>query len=90
MGSPETYRGFIGRLARAFGATAIAPGYRLAPEHPYPAAVEDARAAYDALLDEGIRTDELALVGDSAGGHLAFSLALSLRDAVPLCQSCWA
>ena len=80
VGSPETYRAFIGRLAGAFGAPVIAPYYRLAPEHPYPAAVEDARAVYDALLAEA-PAGPVVVAGDSAGGHLALALALSLRDA---------
>ena len=59
--------------------------YRLAPEHPYPAAVEDALAAYEGLLDQGIAPAEIAFVGESAGGGLAVAALLALRDRnVPL------
>jgi acetyl esterase/lipase len=54
--------------------------YRLAPEHPYPAALEDALAAYEALLDSGLAASQIVLAGDSAGGNLALALQLALRD----------
>jgi acetyl esterase/lipase len=81
VGAPETHRGFIGRVAQALGAHALAPAYRLAPEHPYPAALEDARAFYDALLAEGTPASRVVVAGDSAGGDLTLALAMSLRDA---------
>ena len=57
------------------------PNYRLAPEHPYPAALDDARSAYRYLLDTiGVTSSRIVLVGDSAGGGLALALTLSLRD----------
>lgn len=57
------------------------PEYRLAPEHPFPAAVDDAVAAYEALLHQGISPSSIVVAGDSAGGGLGAALLLSLRDA---------
>jgi acetyl esterase/lipase len=75
----------VGDLVRRAGAKAITLDYRLAPEHPYPAAVEDARAAYEGLLAQGIAPDRIALAGESAGGGLAVATLLALREAgVPL------
>ncbi|MDO3720475.1 alpha/beta hydrolase [Marinobacter sp. chi1] len=80
FGSPTTHRGIIGHLAKTSGCQVIAPDYRLAPEHPFPAALEDAEAVYQALLDDGVQASQIALAGDSAGGGLCLSLALKLRD----------
>jgi acetyl esterase/lipase len=75
----------VGDLVRRTGTRAITLEYRLAPEHPYPAAVEDARAAYEGLLAQGIAPGQIALAGESAGSGLAVALLLVLRDAgVPL------
>jgi acetyl esterase/lipase len=75
----------VGDLVRRTGAKAITVEYRLAPEHPYPAAVEDARAAYEGLLAQGIAPAQIALAGESAGGGLAVATLLALREAgVPL------
>jgi epsilon-lactone hydrolase len=75
----------VGDLIRRTGAKAIALDYRLAPEHPHPAAVEDARAAYEGLLAQGIAPAQIALAGESAGGGLAVATLLALREAgVPL------
>jgi epsilon-lactone hydrolase len=75
----------VGDLVRRAGAKAITLDYRLAPEHPYPAAVEDARAAYEGLLAQGIAPGQIALAGESAGGGLAVATLLALREAdVPL------
>jgi acetyl esterase/lipase len=80
----------VGDLARRTGARAITLEYRLAPEHPYPAAVEDARAAYVGLLTQGIAPAQIALAGESAGAGLAVALLLALRDAgVPLPSSAY-
>ena len=71
----------VGDLARRTGTRAITVDYRLAPEHPYPAAVADAQDAYRGLLDQGIDAGQIALVGESAGGGLAVATLLALRDA---------
>ena len=81
IGSIASYRSYTGRVARASRARLLSVGYRLAPEHPFPAAVEDAVAAYRWLLDQGIPPSRIAAVGDSAGGGLALSMAIALRDA---------
>ena len=79
-GSCHTHRGLAGHLAQSAGLDCFLLDYRLAPEHPFPAAVEDAQAAYLALHDQDpART--IVLAGDSAGGGLALALALRLRDA---------
>jgi acetyl esterase/lipase len=75
----------VGDLVRRTDTRAITLEYRLAPEHPYPAAVDDARAAYVGLLAQGIDPGQIALAGESAGAGLAVALLLALRDAgVPL------
>ncbi|WP_337883168.1 alpha/beta hydrolase [Chromobacterium haemolyticum] len=79
--SPVTHRGVAAALAREADARAFSLDYRLAPEHPFPAAVDDALAAYQALLDEGVAADRIVIAGDSSGGGLALALLLSLRDA---------
>lgn len=85
LGAPRTHRSITGTLAREAGATVFAPRYRLAPEHPCPAAVEDAVAAYRWLLDAGYPANRIVLAGDSAGGGLAVATALALREeGVPL------
>ncbi len=81
IGSPATSVPLVSDLARRTGAKAVTLDYRLAPEHPYPAAVEDAQAAYEGLLGQGIDPGQIALAGDSAGGGLAVATLLALRDA---------
>jgi acetyl esterase/lipase len=71
----------VGDLARRTGAKAVTLDYRLAPEHPYPAAVDDAQAAYIGLLDQGVAPGRIALAGESAGGGLAVATLLALRAA---------
>ena len=80
--SPETHRSLVGSLVRRLGGRAFVPRYRLAPEHPYPAALDDAKAAYRYMLDvERVDPSRLVVAGDSAGGGLALALVLAVRDA---------
>jgi monoterpene epsilon-lactone hydrolase len=79
--SLRTHGGLIGALARAARARTLAVEYRLAPEHPLPAAVEDALSAYRHMLAEGIPPQRIVVAGDSAGGTLVLNLLLALRDA---------
>ena len=79
-GSTTLYRHITWRIAAAAKACVAAIDYRLAPEHPFPAALDDAMAAWKALMNEGVPPGQCAFVGDSAGGGLALSLALRLRD----------
>ena len=72
LGSAHAYRNFVGHIAASAGTAAFIPDYRLAPEHPFPAAVTDVEACYRGLVDKGI--DKIAVVGDSAGGNLALVL----------------
>lgn len=81
LGSPATHRSITTRLARDAGLTVWAPEYRLAPEHPYPAALDDAQTCYEALLESGVAAHEIVFAGDSAGASLALALALRLRKA---------
>ena len=81
IGSIASYRSFTGRLARATRSRLLSVGYRLAPEHPFPAAVDDAASSYRWLLDQGISPSRVAVAGDSAGGGLALSMAVAIRDA---------
>lgn len=80
FGSIKSHRHFVSRLAAATKATAWHIDYRLAPEHPYPAAIEDALAAYRALLGSGIAPADIVVGGESAGGNLAAALLLKLKD----------
>ena len=68
-------------LARRSNAKVVSVDYRLAPENPYPAALEDARTAYEGLLSQGVEPSSVALAGESAGGGLAAALLLAIRDA---------
>jgi monoterpene epsilon-lactone hydrolase len=81
IGSINTHRGMAARLAQACRARALNLDYRLAPEHPHPAAVDDAVAAYRWLLDRGVAPAQIVLGGDSAGGGLVMATLLALRDA---------
>lgn len=68
------------KLAAVCGIPALPFAYRLAPEHPFPAALEDAMAAYEYILDSGISPERIVVAGESAGGNLALALPLALRD----------
>jgi epsilon-lactone hydrolase len=76
-GSTKAYRNLVGHIATHAGAVAFAPDYRLAPEHPFPAGLEDVRVAYFGLFELGYKT--IAVTGDSAGGNLALGLLISLK-----------
>jgi monoterpene epsilon-lactone hydrolase len=79
LGSARTHRSITGRLALLSGSVVHVPDYRLAPEHPYPAALDDALACYRALLAQGCTPGGIVVAGDSAGGGLALALVLKLR-----------
>jgi acetyl esterase/lipase len=79
-GSPLTHRALTGHLARRCGARVFVPDYRLAPEHPFPAGLDDAVVAFRALLADGIAPDDIVVAGDSAGGGLAVATVLRLRE----------
>lgn len=81
IGSLESHTPTASHLAAALGAPVLIAGYRLAPEHPHPAAIDDASAVWAWLVARGHDPAALAVVGDSAGGGLALALAMRLRDA---------
>lgn len=80
LGHAGTHRAISTRLALAADATVYVPNYRLAPEHPWPAALDDALGCYQALLEQGHRPQQIVLAGDSAGGALALAVALRLKQ----------
>jgi epsilon-lactone hydrolase len=88
IGSATASVPLVAELARRTMTKVIAVNYRLAPEDPYPAAVEDARAAYDGLLAQGVDPGNIAVAGESAGGGLTVAMLLASRDAdVPMPSS---
>jgi len=95
IGSVNTHRDLMGRISRASGARVLGVNYRLAPEHPFPAAVDDSVAAYRWLLAQGIKSNHISVAGDSAGGGLTVATLVAIRDAklpVPgagVCLSPW-
>ena len=80
-GSPDSHKAITSHLAKFANAHVVVPDYRLAPEHPCPAAIEDAVAVYQALLDDGVNPASLTLMGDSAGGGLALATLQALKAA---------
>lgn len=85
MGNCATHRQMVSYIAKYSGIKALLPEYRLAPEHPFPAAVDDAVGLYRSLLANGYSASNIVIAGDSAGGGLTVATMLSLRDAhIPL------
>ncbi len=95
IGSPRSHRHLAAAIGVAAEATVVLPDYRLAPEHPFPAALDDAVATYRAMVAEGVSPSRIAIAGDSAGGGLTVATLVALKDArVPLpaagvCLSPW-
>ncbi len=95
IGSINTHRALAGEVSRAAQAAVLLIDYRLAPEHPFPAAVEDGVVAYRWLLDQGFAPEHMAIAGDSAGGGLTMAVLLAARDrGLPMpgagvCMSPW-
>ena len=93
VGSIQTHRGLAARLAQWSNTSAVIIDYRLAPEHPFPAALEDAVMAYQMLIGKGYDPGHIALAGDSAGGGLAIATMLAIRDMpgmpMPACCVCF-
>lgn len=79
-GSTFSHQDFLGKLSRATGLYILGIDYRLAPEHPFPEALEDALEAYQFLLKEGYSPEQIVVAGSSAGGGLAFSLLFALKE----------
>lgn len=96
MGSCNTHRSLASRIALASQSPALLLNYRLAPENPFPAALEDAKSAYRWLLEQRIEARRIVIAGDSSGGGLAVAAAIALRDekkqlpAGIVCISPWA
>lgn len=89
-GSIASHRHMIAQAGREAGVRTLALGYRLAPEHPFPAALEDTISGYRWLLAHGFAPERIAIAGESAGGGLAIAALVSLRDAgVPLPACAW-
>ncbi|RDE24382.1 alpha/beta hydrolase [Motiliproteus coralliicola] len=78
---PKVYNGFVSRLSRRLGVQALLPDYRLAPEHPFPAAPQDVLNCYQYLLAQGYSGRQIVIAGDSAGGNLSLGLLMQIRDA---------
>jgi epsilon-lactone hydrolase len=81
IGSINTHRDLASRISRAAKARVLLIDYRLAPEHPFPAAVEDSAAAYRWMLAQGLKPSRIAVAGDSAGGGLTVATLVAIRDA---------
>jgi phosphinothricin tripeptide acetyl hydrolase len=95
IGSPDSHRHMVAAICEAADAAALIVDYRLAPENPFPAAVNDAITAYKWLLDQGTSPQQIVIAGDSAGGGLTIATLVSLRDegialpAAAVCISPW-
>jgi epsilon-lactone hydrolase len=95
MGSINTHREMVSHISRAAQARVLIINYRLAPEHPFPAAVEDAKAAFRWLLNQGFDPARVVIAGDSAGGGLTVATLVALKDdkipmpAAAVCMSPW-
>lgn len=95
VGSIDSYRMLCGQMAGVLKTNLLIPEYRLAPEHPFPAALEDAQMAYRWLLEQGYRPENIVIAGDSAGGGLSLATVLALREsgtplpAAVVCLSPW-
>lgn len=90
-GVTPQHLGMVAHLARTLGIRALIVDYRLAPDHPFPAALDDCVAAYRWLLDRGLRPQNIALAGDSAGGNLAITAMMKLRaggEPLPAAAAC--
>ena len=94
-GSVNAHRDLIARLSRSSGARALGLDYRLAPEHPFPAALDDTLAAYHWLISNGLDAKRIVISGGSAGGGLTLAVLIALRDAgeempaAGVCVSSW-
>jgi epsilon-lactone hydrolase len=80
IGSPQSHRQHVVKFVKGTGINALVFDYRLAPEHPYPAALDDALAAYQYLLNDGFKPSNIVFAGDSAGGGLCLASLLALKD----------
>jgi acetyl esterase/lipase len=80
MGSSQSHRGFVAKFAAGSGMSALVFDYRLAPEHPFPAALDDSLTAYRWLLAQGLSPARIVFAGDSAGGGLCLATLLAIRD----------
>jgi acetyl esterase/lipase len=90
-GSIASHRGLVAEAGRHAGMRTLALGYRLAPEHPFPAALQDTLTGYRFLLAQGIAPERIVIAGDSAGGGLTLAGLVSLRTAgepMPACAWC--
>lgn len=95
VGSSYTHRSMVGKIAKESGAMALLVNYRLAPEHPFPAAVEDTYFSYKWLLMQGYKPGNIVIAGDSAGGGLTLSTMLMIKNSclpmpsAGICLSPW-